>query len=70
MRVHVALSPAEFPEAPLSGRTALAIDVLRATSAAVAACEAGCRRLVARLSGSRATALSEGAATTDRKSVV
>ncbi|HEY7204033.1 MAG TPA: 2-phosphosulfolactate phosphatase [Methylomirabilota bacterium] len=47
MRVHVALSPAEFPEAPLSGRTALAIDVLRATSAAVAACEAGCRRLVA-----------------------
>ena len=47
MRVHVALSPAEFPDAPLSGRTALAIDVLRATSAAVAACEAGCRRLVA-----------------------
>jgi len=47
MQVHVALSPAEFPDAPLSGRTALAIDVLRATSAAVAACEAGCRRLVA-----------------------
>ncbi|HEX7785806.1 MAG TPA: 2-phosphosulfolactate phosphatase [Methylomirabilota bacterium] len=47
MRVHVALYPAEFPDAPLSGRTALAIDVLRATSAAVAACEAGCRRLVA-----------------------
>ena len=40
MRVHVALYPAEFPDAPLSGRTALAIDVLRATSAAVAACEA------------------------------
>jgi 2-phosphosulfolactate phosphatase len=47
MRVHVALSPAEFPDAPLSGRTAFAIDVLRATTAAVAACEAGCRRLVA-----------------------
>jgi 2-phosphosulfolactate phosphatase len=47
MRVHVALSPAEFSDAPLSGRTAFAIDVLRATSAAVAACEAGCRRLVA-----------------------
>jgi 2-phosphosulfolactate phosphatase len=47
MRVHVALSPAEFADAALSGRTALAVDVLRATSAAVAACEAGCRRLVA-----------------------
>ena len=31
MRVHVALHPAEFPDAPLSGRTALAIDVLRAS---------------------------------------
>jgi 2-phosphosulfolactate phosphatase len=47
MRVHVALSPTEFSDAPLSGRTAFAIDVLRATTAAVAACEAGCRRLVA-----------------------
>jgi len=46
MQVHVALTPAEFSEAPLAGRTAFAIDVLRATSAAVAACEAGCRRLV------------------------
>ncbi len=46
MRVHVALTPAEFPDAPLSGCVALAVDVLRATSAAVAACDAGCRRLV------------------------
>src|SRR5260370_9596199 len=44
MRVHVALSPSEFADAPVSGRTVLAVDVLRATSAAVAACEAGCRR--------------------------
>ena len=46
MRVHVALSPAVFSDVPLSGRTAFAVDVLRATTAAVAACEAGCRRLV------------------------
>ena len=45
MRVHVALSPSEFADAPVSGRTVLAVDVLRATSAAVAACEAGCRRV-------------------------
>jgi 2-phosphosulfolactate phosphatase len=46
MRVHVALTPAEFPDAPLRGRVALAVDVLRATTASVAACDAGCRRLV------------------------
>ena len=46
MRVHVALTPAEFLDAPLPGRVALAVDVLRATTASVAACEAGCRRLV------------------------
>jgi 2-phosphosulfolactate phosphatase len=46
MRVHVALTPAEFADLPLAGRTALAVDVLRATTAAVAACEAGCRRIV------------------------
>jgi 2-phosphosulfolactate phosphatase len=46
MRVHVALTPAEFPDAPLSGRVALVVDVLRATTASVAACDAGCRRLV------------------------
>jgi 2-phosphosulfolactate phosphatase len=46
MRVHVALTPAEFPHAPLADRVALAVDVLRATTASVAACDAGCRRLV------------------------
>jgi len=46
MRAHVALTPAEFPDAPLSGRVALAVDVLRATTASVAACDAGCRRVV------------------------
>ncbi|HEY7435434.1 MAG TPA: 2-phosphosulfolactate phosphatase [Methylomirabilota bacterium] len=42
----MALTPAEFPDAPLRGRVALAVDVLRATTASVAACDAGCRRLV------------------------
>ena len=60
MRVHVALSPAEFPEAPLAGRTALAVDVLRATSAAVAACAAGCRRLVPVMDAAAALALRDG----------
>ena len=46
MRVHVALSPSEFADAPVSGRTVLAIDVLRATRAAVAACDAGCALIV------------------------
>lgn len=44
--MHVALTPAEFADLPLAGRTALAVDVLRATTAAVAACDAGCRRVV------------------------
>jgi 2-phosphosulfolactate phosphatase len=60
MRVHVALSPAEFPEAPLSGRAALAVDVLRATTVAVAACEAGCRRLVPVPDAAAALALRDG----------
>ena len=42
----MALTPAEFSDAPLPGRVALAVDVLRATTASVAACDAGCRRLV------------------------
>lgn len=44
--MHVALTPAEFPHLALASWTALAVDVLRATTAAVAACEAGCRRVV------------------------
>jgi 2-phosphosulfolactate phosphatase len=61
MRVHVALSPAEFAEAPVSGRTVLAVDVLRATTAAVAACEAGCRRVVPVPDEAAAEALRDGA---------
>jgi 2-phosphosulfolactate phosphatase len=46
MRVHVALSPAEFPGLALDGRAALVVDVLRATTTVVAACAAGCARIV------------------------
>ncbi len=46
MRVHVALTPAEFPALDLGGRAALVVDVLRATTAVVAACEAGCRAVI------------------------
>ena len=46
MHVHVALGPAEFPAAPLDGRSALVIDVLRATTSVVAACAAGCRSVI------------------------
>jgi phosphosulfolactate phosphohydrolase-like enzyme len=46
MHVHVALGPAEFPAAPLDGRAALVIDVLRATTSVVAACAAGCRSVI------------------------
>jgi 2-phosphosulfolactate phosphatase len=46
MRVHVALSPAEFPELALGDGAAVVVDVLRATSTVVAACVAGCRRVI------------------------
>jgi 2-phosphosulfolactate phosphatase len=46
MRVDVALTPTDARAAPLCGRTALVVDVLRATSTAVAACLAGCRRII------------------------
>jgi 2-phosphosulfolactate phosphatase len=46
MHVHVALSPAEFAGAPLERRTALVVDVIRASTTVVAACVAGCRRIV------------------------
>ena len=61
MRVHVALSPSEFADAPVSGRAVLAVDVLRATSAAVAACESGCRRVVPVPDEAAAEALRDGA---------
>ncbi len=46
MRVHVALSPIEFAGLALDGGTAVVVDVLRATTTVVAACAAGCRRIV------------------------
>jgi 2-phosphosulfolactate phosphatase len=46
MHVHVVLGPAEFATAPLEGRAALVIDVLRATTSVVAACAAGCRSII------------------------
>jgi len=45
-RVHVALTPADFPGLALDGRAALVVDVLRATTTVVAACAAGCARIV------------------------
>jgi len=46
MRVHVALTPAEFPGLALEDRVAVAVDVFRATTTLVAACAAGCARIV------------------------
>ena len=46
MRVDVALTPTDARAASLHGRTALVVDVLRATSTVVAACMAGCRRII------------------------
>jgi 2-phosphosulfolactate phosphatase len=46
MRVHVALSPADFPAACLDRQTALVVDVIRASTTVVAACAAGCRRVL------------------------
>jgi len=46
MRVHVALTPGEFPDLALGGRVALVVDVLRATSTVVAAFDAGCARVI------------------------
>jgi 2-phosphosulfolactate phosphatase len=46
MRVHVALTPEEFPDLALGGRAALVVDVLRATSMVIAAFDAGCARVI------------------------
>lgn len=46
MRLHVALSPVEFSGLALDGGAAVVVDVLRATTTVVAACAAGCRRIV------------------------
>src|SRR5439155_598807 len=46
MRVHVALTPADASGLILDGWTAIAVDVLRATTTVVAACAAGCVRII------------------------
>jgi 2-phosphosulfolactate phosphatase len=46
MRVHVALTPSDRDGAALGGQTAVAVDVLRATTTVVAACRAGCQRVI------------------------
>ncbi|MCI0546439.1 MAG: 2-phosphosulfolactate phosphatase [Candidatus Rokubacteria bacterium] len=46
MRVHVALCPSEFRTTGLADRTALVVDVLRASTTVVAACAAGCRGVI------------------------
>ena len=65
MRVHVALTPGEFPELALEGRAALVVDVLRATSMVIAAFDAGCACVIpvagAAEAGERARALAPAA---------
>jgi 2-phosphosulfolactate phosphatase len=46
MRVDVALTPADAPGSSPHGHTAIVIDVLRATTTVVAACQSGCRRVI------------------------
>src|SRR5262245_61013685 len=46
MHLEVALGPSEFAALALEGRSAVVVDVLRATTTVVAAFEAGCRRIV------------------------
>jgi 2-phosphosulfolactate phosphatase len=46
MRVHVALTPGEFPDLALVGQAVLVVDVLRATSMVIAAFDAGCARVI------------------------
>ena len=46
MRVHVALTPADGSGLALEGWAAIVVDVLRATTTVVAACAAGCVRII------------------------
>jgi 2-phosphosulfolactate phosphatase len=46
MRVDVALTPADASGLALEGRAAIVVDVLRATTTVVAACAAGCVRVI------------------------
>jgi 2-phosphosulfolactate phosphatase len=46
MRVQVVLTPAGFAGHDLGGCAAVVVDVIRATTSVVAACAAGCRRVI------------------------
>jgi 2-phosphosulfolactate phosphatase len=46
MRVHVALTPADASGLALDGWAAVVVDVMRATTTVVAACAAGCARVI------------------------
>jgi 2-phosphosulfolactate phosphatase len=46
MRVHVALTPVDLDASELEGQVAIVVDVLRATTTVVAACAAGCLRVI------------------------
>jgi 2-phosphosulfolactate phosphatase len=46
MRIDVALVPSEFLTVDLRGRTAVIVDVMRATTSVVAAMTAGCRQVI------------------------
>jgi len=46
MRVHVALTPADASGLALDGWAAVVVDVMRATTTVVAACVAGCTRVI------------------------
>jgi 2-phosphosulfolactate phosphatase len=46
MHVHVALTPADAAGLGLAGHAAIVVDVLRATTSVVAACAAGCARII------------------------
>jgi 2-phosphosulfolactate phosphatase len=60
MRLHVALTPVEFASLVLDGVAAVVVDVLRATTTVVAACSAGCRRIVPVASPEAAMAFARG----------
>src|SRR5262252_27018 len=46
MRVHVALTPSDASGLALDGWAAVVVDVMRATTTVVAACAAGCARVI------------------------
>ncbi len=60
MRVHVSLTPEDPRPSVLGGRAAIVVDVLRATTTVVAACAAGCLRIIPVADGDAAVAAAAG----------